>query len=285
MTLERATFQRVQQLLRTQGGIVVDDGKEYLVEARLAPLLSQHHVKRIEELVERMDSDVEVKTKILEAMTTNETSFFRDHRPFDILRTDIIPELVKKRGTRRTLEIWSAACSSGQEPYSIAILLREHFPALSTWRIHIYATDISTGILNRAKSANYSQLEVNRGLSAVQLVKHFDRAGLHWEIKPELRAMVEFAPLNLVGHWPAMPTFDIVFLRNVLIYFDTKTKGSVLHRVGGQLAPDGYMMLGGGENLLEIDSPFERVSFERASCYRLTESKPKAAAFTRPIQG
>ncbi len=283
MTLERAAFQRVQHLVRTQGGIVVDEGKEYLVEARLTPLVQQFQVKRIEELVERIDSDPDVKTQIVEAMTTNETSFFRDHRPFDILRTDIIPELIKSRANRRTLEIWSAACSSGQEPYSLAILLREHFPALASWKIRIHATDLSTAILNRARNANYSQLEVNRGLSAVQLIKNFDRAGLHWELKPELRAMVEFAPLNLVGQWPIMQTFDIIFLRNVLIYFDAKTKGSVLHKIGRSLAPDGYMMLGGGENLLDIDSPFERVSFEKASCYRLADDKSKAAMVARPV--
>jgi len=282
MTVERAAFERIRRLVHSQAGIVVDDGKEYLVEARLSALPQEFGLKRIEDVAERINTEPALATRVVEAMTTNETSFFRDHRPFEILRTDILPELLRRRAPRNTLEIWCAACASGQEPYSIAMLLREQFPELANWTIRILATDISHAILERAKAANFSQLEVNRGLSAAQLLKHFDRAGLHWVLKQDLKASVTFAHLNLIGQWPIMPRFDIVFIRNVLIYFDMDTKRLVLNRVGGQLSADGYVFLGGGETLIDTDSPFERMNFERASCYRLVSGKQRANLSAAP---
>jgi chemotaxis protein methyltransferase CheR len=248
---------------------VLESGKEYLVEARLAPIAKSYGLASIEDLVDRLDRTPGLAVQVVEAMTTNETSFFRDYQPFEILKNEIIPELIAKREKRRTLDIWSAACSSGQEPYSIAILLRDHFPELTNWNVRILATDLSNAILERARAARFSQLEVNRGLGAAQLVKHFDRAGLHWDLKPELRNMVTFLQLNLVNTWPILPTFDIVFLRNILIYFDLDTKRSIFAKLHEKVAHDGYVFLGAGESTVNIDSAFERVIFERAGCYRV----------------
>ena len=157
-------------------------------------------------------------------MTTNETSFFRDVHPFDALRDTLLPELIERRATERSIKIWSAACSSGQEPYTIAMLIRENFPALAAWRVEILGTDLSTEVLDRAREGRYAQLEVNRGLPAPMLVKYFEHHGASWVVKPDLKRGIDFRPMNLITPWPAMPRFDFVFLRNVLIYFDRATK-------------------------------------------------------------
>jgi chemotaxis protein methyltransferase CheR len=193
-------------------------------------------------------------------MTTNETSFFRDHHLFDALRRSILPDLIQKREGERKLDIWCAASSSGQEPYTIAMVLREYFPELCEWTVGLVATDISTEMLNRARTGRFDQLEVNRGLPAPMLVKYFLQHGSEWQLKDEVRQMVEFRPLNLVKAWPGMPPVDLVFLRNVMLYFDVESRRQILGRIRQLLQPDGYLFLGATETTLNTDDAFERVA-------------------------
>jgi chemotaxis protein methyltransferase CheR len=272
MTMTPATFDRIRNLVKERSAIVLDEGKEYLVEARLAPIAKSRGLGTLDELATRLDAaHGELVDEVVQAMTTNETSFFRDLHPFEALKAQVMPPLLVRRQATKTLRIWCGACSSGQEPYTIAILLKEHFPQLAGWDLKIFATDLSNAMLERAKAGSYRQLEVNRGLSSQQLLRFFDRSGLDWQLKPEIRSMVSFAPLNLVAPWPPTPTFDIVFLRNVLIYFDVDTKRRILAGIRGRLAKDGYLFLGGAETTMNIDPRFERAPFERASCYRVID--------------
>jgi len=182
----------------------------------------------------------------------------------------VLPEMIKRRAAPKSIRIWCAASSSGQEPYSIAMIVREMFAGMSDWRVSITSSDISTEMLERCRAGRYSQLEVNRGLPAAFLVKYFDRDGTHWRLKPELRAMVEFFELNLAGPWPTMPAADIVFMRNVLIYFDAPTKSAILGRTRRILQPDGYLFLGGAETTFNLDDSFVRETSDRVSFYRLS---------------
>jgi len=270
MSLPAAAFDRIRTLVRDRSAIVLDDGKEYLVEARLAPIAKARGLASIDELSTQLTAaHPELVEQVVEAMTTNETSFFRDLHPFQALRNHVLPELIKRRERERSLRIWCAACSTGQEPYTVAMLIREHFPQLADWQISITATDLSRVVLDRAREGIYRQLEVNRGLSSAQLVRFFDRSGMDWRLRPEIRNMVRFDTLNLIAPWPALPQADIVFLRNVLIYFDVDVKRQVLGKVRRQLAPDGFLFLGGAETTMNIDGAFERAPFDRAGCYRI----------------
>jgi chemotaxis protein methyltransferase CheR len=263
-------FDYICTLVRSRSAIVLEPGKEYLVQARLLPLARKQGLDDISALVERLKrGDAALTTEVVEAMTTNETSFFRDVHPFELLRTEVVPDLLTKRAATRRLHIWSAAASTGQEAYTIAMTLREHFPQLVGWNVSILGTDLSREVLEKAREGRYAQIEVNRGLPAPMLVKYFDRAGPAWRVKPELRALVEFKQLNLMGQWPVMPSMDIVFLRNVLIYFDADTKRDILTRVQRVIAPDGYLFLGAAETTLQFEGMFERVAGARGNCYRV----------------
>jgi chemotaxis protein methyltransferase CheR len=271
VNLPAATFDQIRLLVRERSAIVLEPGKEYLVEARLTPIARARGLGSIEELARLLTpSNADLVTEVVHAMTTNETSFFRDQHPFEALHKHVLPEVLSKRRTARTLDIWCGACSSGQEPYSVAILIREQFPELIGWKVRIFATDLSTAVLDRARLARYRQLEVNRGLSAVQLLKHFEREGLDWRLKPEIQSMVQFSQLNLLDAWLSLPAFDIVFLRNVLIYFDVDVKKAILKKIRRQLVPSGFLFLGGAETTMNLDNAFERAPYERAGCYRLT---------------
>jgi chemotaxis protein methyltransferase CheR len=270
MTIAAAAFDHIRQLVRLRSAIVLDDGKEYLVEARLTPIAKARGFGSIEELSARLTTQPELVDEVVQAMTTNETSFFRDVHPFEALRQHVLPDLLQRRAKLRQLRIWCGACSSGQEPYTISILLREHFPELSAWDVTILATDLSTAMLEKARSGCYRQLEVNRGLSGQHLVKYFERTGLDWRLRADVRSSVQFEPMNLIAPWRSTPSFDIVFLRNVLIYFDVDVKRSILGKVNQRLARDGYLFLGGAESTMNLDSSFERAPYERAGCYRLT---------------
>jgi chemotaxis protein methyltransferase CheR len=260
----------VRDLVYRRSAIVIEDGKEYLVESRLAPLAKAEGFGSIGEMVARMRGQPPngLHAKVVEAMTTNETSFFRDQHPFEALKINILPALRKARAPTRSLRIWSAACSTGQEAYSIAMLVREHFPDLASWDIRILGTDLSSAMVTRAKEGTYNQIEMNRGLPAALLLKYFDRKGVNWQIKQPLRDGFEVKVMNLIEPWPVMPRFDIVFLRNVLIYFDVATKKTILGHLKRAMAPDGYLFLGGAETTLKIDETFQRVQFEKASYYR-----------------
>jgi chemotaxis protein methyltransferase CheR len=271
MTISNTDFTYIRDLVRQRAAIILEPGKEYLVESRLLPVARQEGLTALAELVARLRAQPYngLHHRVVEAMTTNETSFFRDVHPFEALKKVIVPELITKRATGRTLNLWCGAASSGQEPYTVALVLREYFPALAQWDVRFIATDLSHEMLMRAQTGKYSQLEVNRGLPAPLLVKHFSKHGLEWHVKDDLRKMIEFRQLNLVDAWPVMPAMDIVFLRNVLIYFNVETKKTILGKIRQLLRPDGYLFLGGAETTMSLDDAFERVQIEKASCYRL----------------
>jgi chemotaxis protein methyltransferase CheR len=279
--LDALSFNYVRKLVQERAAIALENGKEYLVESRLLPLARQLGLPSVRELVDQLRSGPigAVHVQVVEAMTTNETSFFRDLHPFDALRKEILPRLLQARAVRRSLTIWSAACSSGQEPYSIAMLLREHFPQLRDWNVQIIASDLSQQVLDRAALGQYSLQEVNRGLPAALLVKHFQQAGVHWQIKPDTRKLVRFIPMNLIERWPALPICDVIFLRNVLIYFNADTKRQILPQIRRQLAPDGALFLGGAETTLGLDAGWERVDHGKTASYRpISNSRSTSAS-------
>jgi chemotaxis protein methyltransferase CheR len=263
-------FDFIRRLLHERAAIVLDPGKEYLVEARLLPLIRRENLGSVGDLVQRLRGSPSdgLHVEVLEAMTTNETSFFRDGHPFDALRTAILPQILARK-TERVLNIWSAACACGQEPYSVAMMLREHFPELAGWTVRIIASDLSGEMISRASAGLYNQIEVNRGLPAPLLVKYFRRAGAEWRIADEIRRAVEFRRINLAIPWPALPEMDVILLRNVLIYFDIETRKAVLRRVARLLRPDGFLLMGGAETTMNLDDSFERVAVGRSGFYRL----------------
>lgn len=261
----------VRDLVKKRSAIIIDEGKDYLVESRLTTVARAAGFDNVEAMIVQMRKGPVngLHTQVIEAMTTNETLFFRDIHPFDALKEHIVPRFVTARAVTRSLVVWSLACSTGQEPYSIAMTLRENFPALATWSVKIVATDLAEKVLEKARAGVFGQLEVNRGLPAPYLVKYFKREGANFVIKPEIRQMIDFRPLNLAEQWPAMPKPDIVFLRNVLIYFDIETKKRILGKVRQSLASDGVLFLGGAETTLNLDDAYERVPEGKAVCYRL----------------
>jgi chemotaxis protein methyltransferase CheR len=271
MTVGAADFDWIAQLVWQRSAIVLEKGKEYLVESRLAPLARKTGADNVSQFVGRLiaEPDSGLITEVVDAMTTNETSWFRDHLPFQALQSHVLPELARARSRQRSMRIWSAGCSSGQEPYSIAMVAQDHLSLHPGWAIDIIGTDLSDVMLEKARAARYGQLEVNRGLPVAMLVRHFERLGMEWQLRHEIRRMVEFRNVNLAQHMPDMGPFDIIFLRNVLIYFDTDTKRAVFEQVKRMLRPDGYLFLGGAETTLNVDPDFEPVMYDRATCYRL----------------
>jgi chemotaxis protein methyltransferase CheR len=278
VSIDAGAFSYVSELVRAEAAIVVGPGKEYLVESRLLPLARELGLGDAQALVAkvRLRPDAGLKRRIVEAMTTNETSFFRDRDPFRALTQVMLPTLRRNRasGASRRLTIWSAACSTGQEPYSIAMSCLEDPGLTSEWNVEIVGTDINQDVLDRARDARYTQLEVNRGLPASSLVSHFEQDGRDWRPIDQVRRMVTFRQLNLADSFAELPRFDIVFLRNVLIYFDAATRTDVLRRVRAAMAPDGYLVLGGAETILGLDDGFQRVRVGPATAYR-----PHGAAY------
>jgi chemotaxis protein methyltransferase CheR len=276
MAIEPADLEYVCDLVRQKSAIVLDASKDYLVEARLKPLAKELGFGDLAKLIAalRGASRGDLVVKVVEAMTTNETTFFRDAQPFEVLRTSVLPALIAKRQATQTLRFWSAASSTGQEPYSLAMLLEEHFPQLKNWNVSILATDIASTVIAKAKTGKYHQLEVNRGLPARYLTKYFQQEGLSWTLRESVRRRVEFKQLNLAAAWPTLATMDIVFIRNVLIYFDTETRRTILGKVRQRLAPDGYLFVGSTETTVNIDNSFARAPYERASCYTPIQAGP-----------
>jgi chemotaxis protein methyltransferase CheR len=254
-------FDYIRGLLRERSAIVLDDGKQYLVETRLLTLLRDLKLDSISELVVHLRAThaIDVRDRIIEALVTTETTFFRDLHPFESLRKSVVPELLRKRAAERRLNVWCAACSTGQEPYSFAIMMREHFPELAGWMVNILATDLSRDVLARAREGRYNQIEVNRGLPATLLMKYFEQHGTSWFLRSDVRGMVDFQELNLTRVWPPLLRMDLIFLRNVMIYFDVETKKSILSRMAGVLKPDGYLLLGGAETTFNLSDAYERV--------------------------
>ena len=265
-------FEFICSFLQERSAIVLEPGKEYLVETRLAPIVKHFNLDSIGGLVQRLRDRlaIDVHTRVVEAMVTTETLFFRDHHPFETLRKTVLPELIAKRRTVHALNIWCAACSTGQEPYSLAILIREHFPELLSWKVTFLASDLSGEMLARARAGRYTQLEVNRGMPATLLVKYFQQEGTSWRLNANVLEMVELLPLNLAKPWPFLPRMDLILNRNVMIYFDVATKKSILSRMAQLLRPDGYLLLGGAEATFGIEDSFRRVENLKSGFYQLT---------------
>ncbi|MFY8221111.1 MAG: CheR family methyltransferase [Pirellulales bacterium] len=270
MKVSPVQFAFLRDLLRRRTGVVIDDSKQYLVVARLLPIVRQRAIPSLDTLVDRIrkTGDKALEKDVLNAMMTHETSFFRDKSPYETLR-QLVTEMIPKRSAHRQLVIWSAACSTGQEPYSMAMLLNEHFPDLvATWRIRIIATDISEPVLARAREGVFSELETNRGLPAELLKKYFRPLQGKWSIVQECRRLVEFRCLNLNGPWPALPPCDVIFLRNVMLYFDVPTRAALVTKMRRVLKPDGALFLGGAETMIGIDTGYDRLAGAGCSYYR-----------------
>ena len=258
-------FDYLRRLLKERSGLTLAAEKDYLLESRLTPVARRNGLAGLGEIVAqlRQPGNAALAIAVTEAMTTNETFFFRDRIPFDHLRDTILPALVTARAREKRIRIWCTAAASGQEPYSIAMLLNGLMPQLAGYRVDILATDLSSEVIERAKAGVYSQFEVQRGLPIQLLVKHFSKNGEVWEIAPELRAMVQFRTLNLLHDFSPLGQFDIVFCRNVLIYFDQPTKSAVLQRVARQMPDDAYLVLGAAETVVGLTDAFKPVPDRR----------------------
>ncbi|AXK81175.1 protein-glutamate O-methyltransferase CheR [Pseudolabrys taiwanensis] len=259
-------FDFLRRLLHERSGLVLPAEKQYLAESRLLPLARRHGLTSLGELIAKLreaQAEAPLVTEVVEAMTTNETFFFRDKIPFDHLRDTIMPSLIAARAKEKRIRIWCTAASSGQEPYSIAMTLKSMGAALAGFRIDILATDLSMEVLERARHGLYSQFEVQRGLPIHLLVKFFSKEGEMWQVAPELRGMVQFRPLNLLKDFSPLGMFDIVFCRNVLIYFDQDSKIGVFNRVAKQMSDDGFLVLGAAETVVGLTDAFKPVVDKR----------------------
>jgi chemotaxis protein methyltransferase CheR len=269
-------YEFLRKFLKERSGLDLSPDKQYLVESRLIPLARRAGLPGIAEIVQKMKGGSEALiSDVVEAMTTNETSFFRDKIPFENLREIILPTMLQARASRRVLRIWCAASSTGQEPYSIAMCLKEMGSALAGWRIEILATDLSRGVLEKSKAGIFSQFEVQRGLPIQMLVKHFTQVGELWQLNADIRAMVQHRQLNLLQDFSHLGTFDVIFCRNVLIYFDQDTKARIFDRLARVIEPDGVLTLGAAESVVGISDAFKPFP-ERRGLYR-----PNAARAVR----
>ena len=273
-------FGWLRKLLKERSGLVLAAEKQYLAESRLLPLARKHGMTTLAELIARLRApQCPLTSDVVDAMTTNETFFFRDKIPFDHLRDSVLPALMQARAARKSLRIWCAACSTGQEPYSIAMILKET-PALSGWRTEIVATDLSQAVLEKSKAGVFSQFEVQRGLPIQMLVKYFKQNGDLWQLNADIRAMVQHKELNLLQDFSHLGTFDVIFCRNVLIYFDQDTKAAVFERMSRLIEPDGVLALGAAESVVGITDTFKPFP-DRRGMYCLNTARaaaPRAAA-------
>ena len=280
MAITKQDFDYIVQLAQSQAAIVLEPGKEYLVVNRLTALAEQEGYGTLAGFIGKLRSESVINGlhhKSIAALTTNETSFFRDFHPFEALRKSILPRLIELRTAVRELTLWSAACSTGQEACSLAMLIHEHFPQIRDWKISILATDLSPTVLKIAAAGHYSQFEVNRGLPAAYLIKYFTKQGDRWHIKPEIKQYIQFRPMNLIQPWPILPPFDLVLLRNVMIYFDVATKKMILKRVRNCLLPHGHLFLGTAETTMNLDPEYQPVTFDRTVVYSLQPPATPAA--------
>ncbi len=281
-------YEYLRKLLKDHSGLDLSADKQYLIESRLLPLSRKSGLPGISELVQKMKGgSPALIAQVVEAMTTNETFFFRDKVPFDHFRDSIMPEILKARAARKSIRIWCAAGSTGQEPYSLAMCLKEMSAALAGWRVEIIATDLSQEVLEKSKAGIYSQFEVQRGLPIQLLVKYFKQNGELWQISPEIRAMVQHRQLNLLHDFSQLGTFDVIFCRNVLIYFDQDTKINIFGRLARTMEADGFLVLGAAETvvgLTDVFKPFPdkrglyRPSGARAASAPAASAMPRIAA-------
>ncbi|MGY4156680.1 chemotaxis protein methyltransferase CheR [Bradyrhizobium sp. USDA 4461] len=274
-------YEYLRKLLKDHSGLDLSADKQYLIESRLLPLARKSGLSGIPDLVAKIRAGSSTHTvQVVEAMTTNETFFFRDKVPFDHFRDTIMPDVLKARAARRSVRIWCAAGSTGQEPYSLAMCLKEMGAALAGWRVEIIATDLSQEVLEKSKAGIYSQFEVQRGLPIQLLVKYFKQSGELWQINAELRSMVQHRQLNLLHDFSQLGTFDVIFCRNVLIYFDQDTKINIFNRLARQMEADGFLVLGAAETVVGLTDTFKPIP-ERRGLYRPSGVRP-ALAMPRP---
>jgi chemotaxis protein methyltransferase CheR len=267
-TISPEDFGFLRDLVMKEAAILLEPGKEYLATSRLEPVARKEGLDGIPGLVKALRThNPKLREQVVDAMTTNETLWFRDAHPFETLRTTVLPQLIDSRANTRTLDIWCAAASTGQEPYTIAMLIKESFPQLASWKVRITGTDISPTALDKAKHGQYSQMEMGRGLPAKYMVNYFTRAGVNYQINPNIRAMVDFKLFNLAGIWAPMGPFDLIFIRNVLIYFSQETKGQIINKAERLLRPDGKLFLGSTESLLNIPNDLVRETHGKTTCY------------------
>ncbi|MGF6312933.1 chemotaxis protein methyltransferase CheR [Bradyrhizobium sp. i1.8.4] len=274
-------YEYLRKLLKDHSGLDLSADKQYLIESRLLPLARKCGLSGIPDLVAKIRAGSSTHTvQVVEAMTTNETFFFRDKVPFEHFRDTIMPDVLKARAARRNVRIWCAAGSTGQEPYSLAMSLKEMGAALAGWRVEIIATDLSQEVLEKSKAGIYSQFEVQRGLPIQMLVKYFKQSGELWQINPELRSMVQHRQLNLLHDFSQLGTFDVIFCRNVLIYFDQDTKISIFNRLARLMEPDGFLVLGAAETVIGLTDMFKPIP-ERRGLYQPSGVRA-ALAMPRP---
>jgi chemotaxis protein methyltransferase CheR len=271
-------YDYLQKLLKDRSGLMLSADKKYLLESRLLPLARKIGVAGISDLVAKMKGGSETLIlDVVEAMTTNETFFFRDKTPFDHFKEAVIPELLRARAGRRALRIWCAAASTGQEPYSLAMILKEMGAALNGWRVEIVATDLSPEVLEKSRSGLYTQFEVQRGLPIQMLVRHFTQVGAMWQLNAATKALVQYRQFNLLQDFSSLGKFDIIFCRNVLIYFDQATKTDIFNRLARVSEADGYLFLGAAETVVGLTDKY-RICPDRRGVY-----VPNGAAAARPV--
>ena len=263
-------YEYLRKFLKDSSGLDLSADKHYLIESRLLPIARKASLPGIAELVQKLKGgSTPIANQVIEAMTTNETFFFRDKVPFDHFREAIMPEILQARASRRSIRIWCAAGSTGQEPYSLAMCLKEMGAALAGWRVEILATDLSLEVMEKSKAGLYSQFEVQRGLPIQMLVKYFKQNGELWQINPDIRGMVQHRQLNLLQDFSQLGKFDVIFCRNVLIYFDQETKTNIFGRLARALEPDGFLVLGAAETVVGLTEDFKPVA-DRRGLYRPT---------------
>jgi chemotaxis protein methyltransferase CheR len=276
-------YDYLRKILKERSGLVLSSDKQYLVESRLLPIARKTGLSGLGDLVQKLKAPgaEALIVEVVEAMTTNESFFFRDKIPFDHFRDAIMPALLAARGSQRRVRIWCAAASTGQEPYSLAMCLKEMTDKIAGWRVDILATDLSTEVLEKAKAGIYSQFEVQRGLPIQLLVKYFTQIGETWQVVPEIRNMVQYKPYNLLTDFGALGTFDAVYCRNVLIYFDQQTKVDVLERIARITEADGYLVLGAAETVVGLTEAFKPIP-ERRGLYAPNKAAISAAKTASP---
>jgi chemotaxis protein methyltransferase CheR len=273
-------YDYLRRLLKERSGLVLSPDKQYLVESRLAPVARKEGLASLGDLVGKLRrADQRLTVEVVEAMTTNESFFFRDKIPFEHFRETIMPALLAARARERRIRIWCAAASTGQEPYSLAMCLKEMKDKVAGWRIEILGTDLSVEVLEKAKAGIYSQFEVQRGLPIQMLVRYFSQIGDTWQLAPEIRAMVQYRPLNLLTDFAQLGSFDLVFCRNVLIYFDQGLKVDVLNRLARVIDPNGYLVLGAAETVVGLTDAFKLMPDKRGLYV------PNAAAIRTAVGG
>jgi chemotaxis protein methyltransferase CheR len=270
--LEPQDFEFLRRFLLERTAIVLGEDKHYLIASRLGPVARAYGIDSVVDVVHqiRATPDSDVATSVVEAMTTNETLWFRDVKPFKVLRQELIPAVIERNKSRRRLSVWSAASSTGQEIYSVALMLRHDFPQLNDWNISLVGTDINGTVLERARTGRFSTLEINRGLPAALTARYFRRDGAHYVIEDSVRRLVSFSQLNLAGQWPLLlPKFDVIFLRNVLMYFDSNTRERIIALVSKQLTPQGYLILGSAETMYSASTGLTSRSIAGTTVYQM----------------